>query len=321
LNQATHIVLLANHLSKDLTMILLQFKSGQKWHLGVKTEGGVVDVTAALSDISISQLHTGVPSSLAAFCADGSAAFEALERCVHHLLASESARRWLLGEATLSYGPCVPNPGKFICVGLNYRRHAVESGMAIPTTPVLFSKYSNTIAAPGEQVVLPTNAVEYDYEAELGVVIGKRAKSVSEQDALSYVLGYCNIDDLSARDLQFRTSQWLLGKTLDKFSPIGPYLVTADEVGNPQTMDVRCWVNGALRQNSNTADMIFNVAQLVSYISQYMTLEPGDVISTGTPEGVVFGMKEKQWLKPGDEVTIEIAGLGRLTNTMIAPTD
>lgn len=301
-------------------MILLQFKTGQEWHLGVKTQTGVVDVTAALNDTSIKEAKTGVPSSLGDVCASGSAVREALDHFVQHLPASGSASRWLLDEATLTYGPCVPNPGKIICVGLNYRRHAIESGMAIPTTPVLFSKFSNTIAAPGEQIVLPANAVEYDYEAELGVVIGKRAKHVSEQDALNYVLGYCNIDDLSARDLQMRTTQWLLGKSLDQFSPIGPYLVTADEVPDPQALDIRCWVNGDLRQNSTTADMVFSVAYLVSYISQYMTLEAGDVISTGTPEGVVLGMKEKQWLKPGDEVTIEVAGLGRLTNTMIAPT-
>jgi 2-keto-4-pentenoate hydratase/2-oxohepta-3-ene-1,7-dioic acid hydratase in catechol pathway len=302
-------------------MILLQFKSGQEWHLGVKTKQGIMDVTAALNDASIRQSNAGVPSSLAEMCAGGIALCDALDGFVQHLFNSDSASRWLLDESKLAYGPCVANPSKIICIGLNYRRHAVESGMAIPTTPVLFSKFSNTIAAPGEQVALPANAVEYDYEAELGVVIGKRAKNIREQEALSYVLGYCNIDDLSARDLQFRTSQWLLGKTLDKFSPIGPYLVTAEDVGDPQALDVQCWVNGDLRQNSNTADMIFNVAQLVSYISQYITLEPGDVISTGTPEGVVFGMEEKLWLKPGDEVTIEIAGLGRLTNTMIAPSD
>jgi 2-keto-4-pentenoate hydratase/2-oxohepta-3-ene-1,7-dioic acid hydratase in catechol pathway len=301
-------------------MILLQFKTGQGWHLGVKTQRGVVDVSGALNDQALSQSHAGVPASLAAVCASGSAVCEGLERYVQHLLASDLTNRWLLDEATLTYGPCVANPGKIICVGLNYRRHAVESGMAIPTSPVLFSKFSNTIASPGEQIVLPTNAVEYDYEAELGVVIGKRAKNVSEQNALNYVLGYCNINDLSARDLQMRTSQWLLGKTLDQFMPIGPYLVTADEVRDAQALDIRCWVNGALRQNSSTSDMVFSVPQLVSYMSQYMTLEPGDVISTGTPEGVVLGMKEKQWLKSGDEVTIEVAGLGRLTNTMLAPT-
>jgi len=301
-------------------MILLQFKTEQEWHLGVKTQHGVLDVSTALNDQTISQSHAGVPSSLAAVCAGGSAVCEELDRYVQHVLASDLTHRWLLDEATLTYGPCVAEPGKIICVGLNYRRHAAESGMAIPSSPVLFSKFSNAIAAPGEPVVLPANAVEYDYEAELGVVIGKRAKSVSEQDALNFVLGYCNVNDLSARDLQNRTSQWLLGKTLDQFMPIGPYLVTADEVRDPQALDIRCWVNGALRQNSSTADMVFSVPQLVSYISQYMTLEPGDVISTGTPEGVVLGMKEKRWLKPGDEVTIEVAGLGRLTNTMLAPT-
>ena len=133
-------------------------------------------------------------------------------------------------------------------------------------------------------------------------------------------MGYCNLNDLSARDLQMRTSQWLLGKTLDHFLPIGPYLVTADAVGDPQAPDIRCWVNGTLRQHSTTADMIFSVASLVSYLSQYMTLEPGDVIATGTPEGVILGMAEKEWLKPGDEVVVEIAGLGRLTNTFGAPT-
>ena len=297
-------------------MILLQFRTLDGMHLGIKTRRGIVDVTAALSDASISQQHPGIPSSLAAVFAGGQAACEGF---VQHLLASDSTDRWLCDEATLTYGPCIANPGKIICVGLNYRRHAVESGMAIPTSPVLFPKYSNAIAAAGEQVVLPANAVEYDYEAELGVVIGQQAKNVSEQEALNYVLGYCNLNDLSARDLQFRTSQWLLGKTLDQFMPIGPYLVTVDEVGDPQALVIRCWVNGALRQNSNTADMIFSVAYLVSYLSQYITLEPGDVIATGTPEGVVLGMQEKQWLKPGDEVSIEIGGLGRLTNTFCAP--
>ena len=300
-------------------MILLQFKTSEGMHLGIKTQRGVVDLTAALSDSAAGE-QNAIPSTLAAVCAAGSAVCAALERFVQRLLASDSAERWLCEEATLTYGPCVANPGKIICVGLNYRRHAVESGMAIPTSPILFPKYSNAIAAPGEPVLLPANAVEYDYEAELGVVMGRRAKNVSEQEALNYVLGYCNLNDLSARDLQFRTSQWLLGKTLDQFMPIGPYLVTPDEVGDPQALDIRCWVNGALRQSSSTADMIFSVAYLVSYLSQYMTLEPGDVIATGTPEGVVFGMQEKQWLKPGDEVSIEIAGLGRLTNTFRVPT-
>jgi 2-keto-4-pentenoate hydratase/2-oxohepta-3-ene-1,7-dioic acid hydratase in catechol pathway len=173
------------------------------------------------------------------------------------------------------------------------------------------------VAAPGEPIPLPDNAVQYDYEVELAAVIGRRARYVSEGQALDYVLGYCTANDLSARDLQTRTSQWLLGKTLDKFMPLGPYLVTADQVPDPQNLALRTWVNGELRQNSNTSDMVFSVAQLVSYVSQYLTLEPGDVILTGTPEGVVLGMKEKVWLKAGDEVTVEVEGLGRLTNSMI----
>ena len=300
-------------------MILLQFRTSEGMHLGIKTQRGVVDVTSALGDPLISQQHTGIPSSLAEVCAGGLAVCEALEGFVQHMLGFDSTGRWLCDETTLTYGPCIANPGKIICVGLNYRRHAVESGMAIPTSPVLFPKYSNAIAASGEQVVLPANAAQYDYEAELGVVIGQQAKNISEQEALNYVFGYCNLNDLSARDLQFRTSQWLLGKTLDQFMPVGPYLVTVDELGDPQALNIRCWVNGSLRQDSSTADMVFGVAYLVSYLSQYMTLEPGDVIATGTPEGVILGMKEKQWLKPGDEVSIEIGGLGRLTNTFCSP--
>ena len=190
--------------------------------------------------------------------------------------------------------------------------------MAIPETPVLFSKFNNSIAAPGEGVPLPSNAEEYDYEAELVAIIGKTARYVSVDDALDYVMGYCNGHDVSARDLQMTTSQWLLGKTLDKFMPIGPYTVTADQVGDPQTLSIRAWMNGDLRQDSNTGDMIFSVAECVSYISQYYTLEPGDIITTGTPEGVILGLEDKVWMKPGDEVTIEIEGLGRLTNPMVA---
>jgi 2-keto-4-pentenoate hydratase/2-oxohepta-3-ene-1,7-dioic acid hydratase in catechol pathway len=201
-------------------------------------------------------------------------------------------------------------------VGLNYRRHAEETNAPVPTTPVLFSKFSNTIAAPNEPVPLPANAQQYDWEAELAVVIGRTARNVAEADALQYVFGYTNGDDISARELQTRTSQWLLGKTLDKFFPVGPYLVTADEVGDPQSLRVTCTVNGTLVQDSNTADMIFSVAHVISYISQYFTLQPGDLITTGTPEGVAMGRADKPWLKPGDEVVVEIEKLGRLRNVM-----
>jgi 2-keto-4-pentenoate hydratase/2-oxohepta-3-ene-1,7-dioic acid hydratase in catechol pathway len=219
-------------------------------------------------------------------------------------------------EAELRLGPCVPAPGKIVCVGLNYRRHAEEAGMPVPETPILFNKYSNTLAGSGEDVPLPDVAEQYDYEAELCVVMGRTASRVGEAEALDSVWGYCNGNDLSARDLQFRSSQWMLGKTLDRFFPIGPHLVSADEVGDPQALAIRCTVNGDLRQDSSTADMVFGVAELVSYISRHLTLEAGDVIATGTPAGVAQGMPGTPWLRGGDEVVVEIGGLGRLVSRM-----
>lgn len=222
-----------------------------------------------------------------------------------------------LQEEEIQIAPCVPTPSKIICIGLNYRKHAAESGMTVPSVPVAFTKYSNTLVNFGGDVVLGPEGVEYDYEVELGVVIGKKCKGVSEKEALNYVLGYCVANDLSCRDLQFKTSQWLLGKTLDGFLPLGKYLVTADEIEDPQNLQLRCTVNGELRQNSNTADMIFSVAEIIAFLSKYMTLEPGDLILTGTPEGVAMGMPEKKWLKPGDVVRVEIEKLGYTENKMI----
>ena len=221
--------------------------------------------------------------------------------------------------AGLRLGPPVPHPGKILCVGLNYRKHARETGMAIPTSPVLFSKFDNAVAGPDAAVVAPPEVERLDYEAELVVVIGRRARRVSRAHALDHVLGYTNGNDLSARDLQQRTSQWLLGKTLDGFLPMGPQLVTADAIPDPQALPVRGWLNGELRQDSTTADMIFGVAEIVSYASTYLTLEPGDVIATGTPEGVILGMEEQRWMRPGDVYTVEIGPLGRLTTRIVAP--
>lgn len=218
----------------------------------------------------------------------------------------------------LTYAPCVPANRKIICVGLNYRKHAKEAGMPVPNFPILFNKFNNSLAAHSADLSLPAAAEQFDYEAELGIVIGKRAKAVSKDQALDYVFGYCNANDLSARDLQFRTGQWMLGKSLDDFCPVGPYLVTADEVGNPNELNIRCYVNGELRQNSNTRDMIFQVDEIVSYVSTYITLDPGDLILTGTPEGVISGDPEdrRKWLKTGDVVTVEIDRLGTLTNRL-----
>ena len=295
-------------------MIVLTFQQFGAFRLGIKTPEGILDVEAANRELNIA----GVPATPAAFYEGGLTSLPLLQTFVERALTVEGRAAWLLDEARLKYGPCIPTPGKIICVGLNYRNHAKESRMEIPPVPVLFSKFHNALASPGEDIPLPPVAEKYDYEAELVIVIGKRAKYVSEEAALEYVLGYCNANDVSARDLQSVTSQWLLGKSLDKFMPLGPYLVTSDEAPDPQNWPVRCWLNGELRQNSNTSDMIFNVRQLVSFISKHMTLEPGDIISTGTPEGVILGRSPKVWMKAGDSMTVEVGPLGKLTNAVVA---
>lgn len=287
-------------------MKLLTFHRNNTLQLGIRTEAGVIDVAQA------SNGQAGIPLTMDAAIRGGAEALKAL-----HSLADQPTPNWILNEQDLQPGPCVGTPEKIICIGLNYKRHARETGMAVPESPVVFSKFNNALAASGEPIPLPDNAIQYDYEVELGVVIGKTARYVNVAEALDTVFGYFTTNDMSVRDLQFRTSQWLLGKTPDKFFPTAPYLVTADEVADPQNLGLTCVVNGELRQNSNTADMIFSVAECISYISQYMTLKPGDVISTGTPEGVVLGMAEKNWLKPGDEVTVEVEGLGKCTNRMV----
>ena len=228
-------------------------------------------------------------------------------------------RQHAVDASQVEFLPCVPRPGKVICIGLNYRKHAIETKAAIPTTPIVFSKFSDTVAAHGEDVPLPQGSSQVDYEAELAIVMGRKAQYVSEDDALDYVFGYCNANDLSARDLQMVTSQWLLGKTCPKFAPIGPYIATADEIEDPNNLAIKTYVNGTVRQNSNTGDMIFACGELISYLSQYMVLNPGDIILTGTPEGVILGLPkaERVWLKSGDTVTIEIEKLGQLTNKMV----
>ena len=212
----------------------------------------------------------------------------------------------------------VAGPGKILCIGLNYRDHAAETGQAVPTVPVVFAKFANAVVGPGDDVVVPPAATNVDYEAELAVVIGRRASRVPVGDALSYVGGYTCCNDVSSRGLQFSSPQWTMGKAVDTFLPLGPALVTADELPDPQSLGIRCFVNGELRQSSDTGKMIFGVAELVSFLSSAITLEPGDVIATGTPSGVAVGMAEPRWLEDGDEVVVEIDGIGRLENRIRA---
>lgn len=220
----------------------------------------------------------------------------------------------LLEEDQLDFSPCVLSPGKIVCIGLNYRSHADETHGKPPETPVLFSKFSDTVTGHRKIVHIPAEVEQLDYEAELGIVIGKRASHVSRADALSHVFGYFPANDVSARDLQFLNGQWLLGKTLPDFAPIGPYITTADEIPDPNSLSISLKLNGEVRQNSNTRDMIFHCDYLISYISQFFPLNSGDIILTGTPSGVVLGMPKESrvWLKSGDIAEIEIEGLGKL---------
>jgi 2-keto-4-pentenoate hydratase/2-oxohepta-3-ene-1,7-dioic acid hydratase in catechol pathway len=216
-------------------------------------------------------------------------------------------------------GPCVARVSKLLCVGLNYRLHAQETGAPIPKEPILFLKATTAINGTNDDVVIPKNSKKTDWEVELGVVIGSKAQYVSEADALKHVAGYCIVNDISEREFQIeRGGQWSKGKSCDTFAPIGPYVVTSDEVRDPQALDLFCEVSGQRVQGSNTNDMIFTVKQLVSYASQFMTLLPGDVIPTGTPSGVGLGMKPPRFLKPGDTMRLGIAGLGEQRQRVVA---
>lgn len=269
--------------------------------LGAVTSEGVVDLSQVAERIG-----ADYPSNIHSLLSNAAIPF--LKQWIS---AAQPAD--ILDEQQLKKGPAVAQPGKIICVGLNYRQHAIEAGLDIPKSPVLFSKYNNTITET-ESTIDISSFRQVDYEAELGVVIGKTAKHINEEEALEYILGYCNANDLSERELQFQNGQWLLGKTPDHFLPLGPYLVTADEIKDPQNMVIEGYLNGELRQRSNTNDMIFTIAHIISYISQHITLDAGDIIITGTPEGVIMGMNSKTWLQPGDQYQVNIGPLGSLTN-------
>ena len=216
-------------------------------------------------------------------------------------------------------GPCVGRVGKFICIGLNYSDHAAESGMKVPTEPVVFMKATSAIAGPNDNVIIPRNSVKTDWEVELGVIIGTEAKYIDEAKALDYVAGYCVVNDLSERTFQLEgTGQWVKGKSADTFGPIGPWLVTKDEVPDPQNLNMWLKVNGQQFQNGTTKTMVFTVAHIVSYLTRFMSLQPGDIISTGTPPGVGSGQKPPKFLRPGDKIQLGVQGLGEQNQTVIA---
>jgi 2-keto-4-pentenoate hydratase/2-oxohepta-3-ene-1,7-dioic acid hydratase in catechol pathway len=298
------------NLPKGMTFATLRRPDG--FGLGLRTDRGILDVAAAEQDFS-----ERAPTTITAVF-KGQGDIAGLRGLVDRAKASPNAARYFVAEDKAQFGPCVTDPEKIVCIGLNYRRHIAEVGAPVPKEPVLFNKFNTALNAHGGTIaVSEEDAKNFDYEAELVIVIGRSARNVSEADALNYVFGYATGNDFTARDLQSRSTQWMLGKTLDGSGPVGPWLVTADQV-NGDNLKIECKVNGQVRQSSNTADMLFNCRQLVSYVSKYITLKPGDIIFTGTPEGVIAGYpKDKQvWLKAGDNVTTSIEKLGDLTFTL-----
>jgi acylpyruvate hydrolase len=246
-----------------------------------------------------------VPASTRAFLEGGPAAQEAVAAITEWVTVPAASARL--------HAP-IADPGKFICIGLNYRDHAEEAGQAIPKEPPIFAKWANAILDPGEAILRPRGSTALDWEVELGVVIGKPARHVAQAQALDHVWGYTIINDVSARDFQFITTQWMAGKIFETAAPVGPYIADASEVSDPHALTLKTFVNGKQMQNGNTKTFIFDVRYLVSYLSKLMTLMPGDLIATGTPPGVGFAMKPPVALVPGDVVRLEITGLGTLEN-------
>jgi 2-keto-4-pentenoate hydratase/2-oxohepta-3-ene-1,7-dioic acid hydratase in catechol pathway len=293
-------------MARGLTVV--NIRRNGAYVLGVKTEKGIL---VAPDAAKLLHLHSPDDVDNLLQNEDG----PRLNALVEAALKSSAAQGAFVKEESIEYGPLVTRPEKIVCVGLNYRKHAQEIGMTPGKVPVLFSKFNVALSAHQKPVKLPVDvATKFDYEVELVIIIGKEAKNISEADALSCVAGYCTGNDFTARDLQLETGgQWLIGKTPDNFAPLGPYMVTADQI-NPDNLKLECRVNGETRQSSNTNDFIFNSRQMISYISRHVTLRPGDIIFTGTPEGVIQGKpKDKQvWLKAGDKIACSVEKLGEL---------
>jgi 2-keto-4-pentenoate hydratase/2-oxohepta-3-ene-1,7-dioic acid hydratase in catechol pathway len=293
-----------------LTLTTLRDKSGD--HVGIWTPRGIIDVAAAAKALEIAAYPRTVEDVIA-----GGDDADSLMR-----IAADVPASVLRSEDTVEFGPLVSNPTKIICVGLNYRAHVEESKLKRPDFPDLFNKYNSSLNRHrGTINVSSLPATQFDYESELVIVMGKTARNVRESEALRYVYGYTTGNDFTARDPQLRVTQWMTGKTPDQFAPIGPWLVSADQIPDPQTLQVQTFVNDevAPRQDTNTSQMIFSCAEIIEYASTFMTLQPGDIIFTGTPSGVILGLpKEKQiWLKAGDRVRTVISQLGELHFTLV----
>ena len=301
--------------------------------VGVHVEGTIVDVRAALAarladggeGRPVELAHALVPGDLVGLIERGAPALAQVRSAVDYALArrdekpapDEARLTYALSEVGL-YAPLI-NPSKVVAIGLNYLDHARESGMEPPKNPIFFTKYTTAIVGPGSPVVLPPPEIsnQVDYEVELAVVIGRAARNVSVEEAMEYVFGYTIVNDVSARDLQFQDGQWVKGKSLDTFAPMGPWVVTKDEIPDPHALRIALALNGELVQDSSTSNLIFRVPQLIAYLSKLFTLRPGDVIATGTPPGVGMARKPQRFLKPGDTMRCEVQGIGALENPVI----
>ncbi len=248
-----------------------------------------------------------------AFIAAGEPAIVAAEK-----VASKLSSRNLLPLSSVKVLAPIPRPPKILCIGLNYRDHAIEAKMEIPSTPTVFVKLSSSVIGPSAPVMVPSLTQKPDYEAELAVVIGKGGKRISQKNWQEHVFGYTILNDVSARDVQLATSQWTLGKSFNTFAPLGPHIVTRDEIPDPHVLDIRLSIGGETLQHSNTRELIFRVPELIEHISSCIALEPGDIISTGTPSGVGLGRTPQRWLQPGEEMVIEIDKIGTLRNPVVA---
>jgi acylpyruvate hydrolase len=314
-------------------MRLVTYQHEGQSRTGARLDEQIVDLNRAYR---AALQHTGnkdelvvadarVPTDMIGLLRGGETSLRAVQQAIAFVRSQLEGNGKTLNQQGIVYAidgvwllPPVLRPGKVICLGLNYRDHAAEAGMEVPAYPVLFHKVAGSLIGHNQPIVVPRISNRIDYEGELAIIIGRGGKYIAEDEAYSYIAGYTAANDVSARDLQFRTSQWTTGKMLDTFGPLGPALVTRDEVPNPHTLSIKTILNGQILQDGNTADMIFGVPFIVKYISEIVTLEPGDVILTGTPAGIGNTRKPPVFMKPGDTVTVEIGHVGVLTNPVVA---
>jgi 2-keto-4-pentenoate hydratase/2-oxohepta-3-ene-1,7-dioic acid hydratase in catechol pathway len=288
-------------------MQFVTYKHNGEWTGGVEQDGVIVNLSALSFEHTVKQLLLAGPNRVNAVLSG-----------VPRILKQKGSSLPKITDVEL--GPPISEPDKIIGIGLNYRDHAEELNAPYPEVPVVFSKYRNSLVGTGGDIQMPEMSQQIDYEGELAVVIGRRARKIAESEALQYVGGYSIFNDVTARDLQFRSSQWTMGKTLDSFAPMGPGLIPAEAIPNPQALEIVTRLNGEVVQQGHTENMIFSVGYLISYLSQTMTLEPGDIIATGTPAGVGFKRKPPRFLKAGDVIEVEIPPIGKIRNQVVDPT-